>query len=330
MTEKTKTESTKGWIGSRLEGLEKTLFSIKPGWVLLAGATVFSILILGIFLIFKIADIVDEPFMGGFLNTTFFGIQIYLYLAIPAVILYLAAYIWWVKLKWQMMSPFHGLWSAINSQSEVVFVSDLNLNFHLMGEFAAKVIFDKERYNAIAHDTSNWLTRMRMWLMPVDEAVHTAKFLQGSWDSKPMTNIGSVPAGILLDVYGWTKAVSPQRSAIGRVADTWNDLNIDDQIHSMSKAWKYMAEGKIDTPDGVKLYVTVPWVRIDNAYPKKRYQSERGGFIRQIALNIVNGVYSRGLNMTTAAIFVFCVCVALSLLMFWMKYSTHVATAVVK
>ena len=309
---------------SRFEKLEKTLYNIKPGWVLLGVALLLSTLILGIFIIFNIAAVVDQPFFGGFFNTTFFGIQIYLYLAIPAVILYLAAYIWWVKLKWQMMAPFHGLWSAINSQSEVVFVSDLNLNFHLMGEFAAKVIFDKERYSGILHDTSNWITRMRMWLMPVDEAVHAAKYLQGSWDSKPMTNIGSVPAGILLDVYGWTKAVSPQRSAIAKVVDVWNDLNMDDQIHSMSKAWKYMAEGKIETPEGIKLYATVPWVRIDNAYPKKRYQSERGGFIRQIALNIINGVYNRGISMTGAAIFVFIVCVILSLMMFWLKYTAHV------
>lgn len=313
--------------GSRFEKLENTLYGISPGWVLLGGATFFSALLLATFVAFGIADVVDQPFMGGFFNMTFFGIQIYLFLAIPAVILYLVSYIWWVKLKWQMMSPFHGLWSAINSQSEVVFVSDLNLNFHLMGEFAAKVIFDKERYNAIAHDTSNALTRLRMWLMPVDEAVHTAKYLQGDWDSKPMTNIGSVPAGILLDAYGWTKAISPQRTAIAEVVDRWNDVNMNDQIHSMSKAWRYMADGKIETPSNVKLYVTIPWVRVDNAYPKTRYQAERGGFIRQIAMNIVNGLYTKGINMTTAAIFVFIVCVLLSLLMFWMKYIKVVPVA---
>jgi hypothetical protein len=310
---------------SRLEKLEKTIYSIDPGWALLGVAILFSATLLCILVLFNVASVVDQPFFGGIFNTTFFGIQIYLYLAIPAVILYLAAYIWWVKLKWQMMAPFHGLWSAVNSQSEVVFVSDFNLNFHLMGEFAAKVIFDKERYNAIAHDTSSALTRFRMWLMPVDEAVHTAKYLQGSWESQPMTNIGSVPAGILLDVYGWTKAISPQRSAIANVADVWNDLNMEDQIHSMSKAWKYMSEGKIETPENVKLYTTVPWVRVDNAYPKKRYQSERGGFIRQIALNIINGLYNKGMNMTTAAIFVFLVCVVLSGVMFWMKYTGGVS-----
>lgn len=309
---------------SRFEKLEKFVYGIDPGWALLGLAILLSTGLLCVLVLFNIAAVVDQPFFGGFFNTTFFGFQIYLYFVIPAVILYLTSYIWWVKLKWQMMAPFHGLWSAINSQSEVVFISDLNLNFHLMGEFAAKVIFDKDRYNAIAHDTSSAFTRFRMWLMPVDEAVHTAKFLQGSWDSKPMTNIGSIPASILLDVYGWTKAISPQRTAIANAVDAWNDVNMDDQIHSMSKAWTYMADGRIEKPDNVELYVTVPWVRIDNAYPKKRYQSERGGFIRQIALNIINGVYNTGISMTGAAIFVFIVCVILSGVMFYIKISTHV------
>lgn len=303
-----------------LKKFETTLYSIPPTIVILIFGTLLAIAALCVLIFANVAAVVDQPFFGGIFNTTFFGIQIYLYCAVPAVILYFVSYVWWVHLKWNMMAPFHGLWSAINSQSEVVFVSDLKLNFHLMGEFAAKVVFDKERYNSITHDTSNALTRFRMWLMPTDEAVHTAKYLQGSWDSKPMTNIGSIPAGILIDANGWTKAVSPERDAIAKNVDKHNDCNMDDQVHSFSKAWDYMNKGIIETPENVKLYVTIPWVRIDNAYPMKRYQADRGGFIRQIALNILNGTYNKGLNMTTAAIFVFLVCVVLSVMMFAMKW----------
>ena len=267
---------------------------------------------------------VDQPFFGGLFNITFWNIQVYFFLAPAALLLYFAAFAYWVHFKWGMMTPFHGLWYAIQSQSEVVFVSDLKLNFALISESAAKLVFDKARYNSIAADTSSAWTRFRMWMSPVDQAVHIAKYLQGSWDSKPMTNIGSIPASILLDAYGWTKAVSPQRVAISKVVDEWNDIHADDQIHSLSKAWQYMDSGKLLKPDSVDLYVKIPWVRIDNAYPKKRYEAERGGFIRQIALNIVNGMYSKGLNMTTAGIVVFIACFVFSCIMFFFKYSAHV------
>jgi len=99
--------------------------------------------ILVVLILTHCAQIVDQPFFGGFFNTTFWGAQIYLFCVVPVLILYLASYAYWIHFKWNMMSPFHGLWSAVNSQSEVIFVSDLKLNFALIGEFAAKVIFDK-------------------------------------------------------------------------------------------------------------------------------------------------------------------------------------------
>jgi len=286
------------------------------------GAGVLVVLVILYFLSTYRWALVNSPLFGGFFNNTLFGVQYYFYLVPLAVIMYFAAYAYWVFGRWGVMVPFQGLWHALNAQTEVVFVSDLRLNFVLLSEASAKLVFDKDRYNKIVMDTTSLFVRFRMWIKPVDQAVHIAKYLQGSWDSTPMTNIGSVPAGLLLDAFGWTKAVSPQRMAIGKEVDIWNDVNPNDQIHSLSKAWEYMDKGLIPTPKGVELYVTIPWVRIDNAYPKKRFEAERGGFIRQLAENIAHGDYAKGgpLSMTMAGVIVFLSCLFFSGLMFGFKF----------
>ncbi|MFA5715211.1 MAG: hypothetical protein WC998_05700, partial [Candidatus Paceibacterota bacterium] len=66
---------------------------------------------------------------------------------------------------------------------------------------------------------------------------------------------------------------------------------------------------------------TIPWVRIDNAYPRKRYEAERGGFIRQLAENIARGNYNKpAMSMTMAGVVVFISCVFFSGLMFLFKF----------
>lgn len=136
-------------------------------------------------------------------------------------------------------------------------------------------------------------------------------------------NIGSVPASILLDANGWTKEDSQECKAIAKECDIWNEMNPNDQIHELSKAWRYMNEGKIMTPPGVNLYTLVKWVRVDNAYPKSRNSASWGGFIRQIAENIQNGNYKSGLSMTWAGGAVFLVAVVISAMMFVMKFLTY-------
>jgi hypothetical protein len=269
--------------------------------------------------------LVQNPFFGGIFNNTLFGVQYYFFLVPVVLLMYFVAYAYWVFMRWGVMTPFQGLWHAVNAMTEVVVVSDLRLNLVLLSEASAKLIFDKDRYNKIVMDTTSLFVQFRMWIKPVDQAVHIAKFLQGSWDSKPMTNIGSVPAGLLIDAFGWTKATSPQRIAIGKEVDIWNDIHQDDQIHSLSKAWEYMDSGLLPTPPGVELYVIVPWVRIDNAYPRKRYSADRGGFIRQLAENISHGDYSKGgpLSMTMAGVIVFVACCFFSGVMFFFKYIYH-------
>lgn len=267
-------------------------------------------------------SVVDQPFLGGLFNTPIFGIPIYGFLFPLFGIIFVLAYVFWVKMKWGMMAPFHGLWIAMNGQTEVVFKTDLHLNFVLKSEYGARVIFDRERYESIAVDNT-LRNRIRKRFRPGDPSVSIAKLLQGSWSSSPIVNIGSVPASILLDANGWTKEGSQERKLIADECDRWNDMNPNDQVHELNKAWQYMNEGKIPTPNGVNLYVKIPWIRVDNAYPKSRNAASWGGFIRQIAENIQNGSYKSGFSMTWAGVAVFVVAIAISGMMFAMKILAH-------
>lgn len=267
-------------------------------------------------------SVVDQPFLGGWFNTSVFGFPLYMLFFPISGIIFILSYVLWVKMKWGLMTPFHGLWVAMNGNSDVVFKTDLNLNFVLKSEYGARVIFDRERYISIAIDNS-LRSRIRKRFRPGDPSVSVAKLLQGGWDSTPIVNIGSVPASILLDANGWTKEDSQERIAIAKECDFWNETNPEDQVHELQKAWKYMKEGKIVTPKGVNLYVTIPWIRVDNAYPKSRNSASWGGFIRQIAENIQNGNYKSGLSMTWAGGLVFIVSIVISAMMFLLKFMSH-------
>ena len=282
---------------------------------------VAGIIVLGIISLTHWA-VVDQPFLGGLFNTPIFGLPVYGFLFPLFGIIFVLAYVFWVKMKWGMMTPFHGLWIAMNARDEVVFKTDLHLNFVLKSEYGARVIFDRERYESIAVDNT-LRNRIRKKFRPGDPAVSIAKMLQGSWESAPVVNIASVPASILLDANGWTKDDSREHADIAKECDIWNDMNPDDQIHGLGKAWKYMNEGKIPTPEGVNLYTTISWVRIDNAYPKSRNSASWGGFIRQIAENIQRGAYKEGFSMTWAGVVVFLVSIGISAMMFVMKIMTH-------
>lgn len=277
--------------------------------------------ILGVLYILSTAkwQTVDQPFMGGLFNSTVFGIPLYGILAIFLVLLFGMAYLWWVKFRWGMMTPFHGLYYAQQSQSDVFMTADEKLNYILLSEASASLIFDKERYNSVAFDSTKLWNRIRQKISPVDQAVHIAKHLQGTWDSRPMTNIGNVPAGLLIDINGWTKAVSPERTAIAEAVDQWNDLHPDDQIHSLHKAWHKMESGELVVP-GIKLYHRVNWTRVDNAYPKKRYEASWGGFIRQIAENMARGEYKGGISLNLAGALVFILLVVVAAMMWVMRF----------
>lgn len=268
-------------------------------------------------------SLVDQPFFGGIFNTSFWNTPLYVFFIPIVLLMYFVAWAYWAHLRWDMMAPFHGLWVAMNSHSDVIFKTDLNLNFILKSEAGACLVFEKDRYNALVEHKYKFLTGISKKLKPVDQSTDFAKFLQGSWETKPVVNIGSIPASILLDANGWTKDVSPERAAIAKECDLWNEMNPDDQIHSLAKAWQYMSEGKLSVPPNVKLYATIPWVRIDNAYSSSRNPASWGGFLRQMAENLAQQAAKGGFNMTWAGIIVFVSCLGISALMFIMKIMSH-------
>jgi hypothetical protein len=270
-------------------------------------------------------SLVDQPFFGGIFNTSFWNTPLYIFFIPVALLMYFLAWAYWAHLRWDMMAPFHGLYVAMTSRSDVIFKTDVNLNFVLKSESGACLVFEKDRYNALVEHKYKFLTSISKKLKPVDQSTDFAKFLQGSWETKPVVNIGSIPASVLLDANGWTKDVSQERAAIAKECDIWNDMNPDDQIHSLAKAWQYMSEGKMPTPPNVKLYTDVPWVRVDNAYSSSRNPAAWGGFLRQLAEVLANSAANKGLNMTWAGIIVFVSCLGISALMFVMKIMSHTA-----
>ncbi len=305
-----------------LKDTEKVSFFTPEKTLLLIGIIII-IIVIGVFSIMK-WHMVEQPFFGGLFNSSFWGQPLYVFFIPLVPLAYFLAWAYWGHLQWGMMSPFHGLWNAMNSRSEVVFKTDERLNFVLTSEAGACLVFEKDRYNSLVKHKYPFLTPISNWLRPVDQSVDFAKFLQGSWESKPMVNIGSIPGSILVDIKGWTGLISPERAAIAKECDLWNETNESDQVHSLSKAWRLMNEGKIPVPRGVDLYTTIKWIRIDNSYPRIRNSASWGGFVRQLAENIARGDYNKGMSMTTAGIVVFIACLAISAMMFIMKFMAHV------
>jgi hypothetical protein len=84
-----------------------------------------------------------------------------------------------------------------------------------------------------------------------------------------------------------------------------------------------MDDGKIITPPNVKLYINVPWVRIDNAYSSSRNSAAWGGFLRQLAETLSRDAGNKGMSMTWAGIIVFVSCLGISAAMFIMKIMSH-------
>ena len=296
---------------------------LTPEKIILIIGIVVILIIFGAISLMK-WSLVDQPFFGGFFNTAFWNTPLYVFFIPIALLMYFVAWAYWAHLRWDMMAPFHGLYVAMTSHSDVIFKTDLNLNFILKSEAGACLVFEKDRYNVLVEHKYKFLTGISKRLKPVDQSTDFAKFLQGSWETKPVVNIGSIPASILLDANGWTKDVSPERAAIAKECDIHNDMSPDDQVHSLAKAWQYMSEEKIPVPKNVKLYVNVPWVRIDNAYSSSRNPAAWGGFLRQMAENLAAQAAKGGLNMTWAGIIVFAGCLGISAMMFIMKFLAHV------
>lgn len=250
----------------------------------------------------------ELPYLGGTFNTPIlFGIQLYIWIFVLIIIGIVISELIWRVSFWNPISPFHGLWYAFKNKSNAVFVFDLRQYWDLVSEGGAKLIFDKSRYDSstgmIASTInlakfwsqehiqfSEWFRNFRIWLFGTDYSVHTAKMLQGDWEEFPLVTIGQTPAELIFDANHWSDNRSKDREHIARCVDIYNESNPDDEIHSLSKFYKYATmkpQPKIVCP-GVALTTAVPWTRVDSAFPLKRFKAAWAGFLRQTAEDLAN------------------------------------------
>lgn len=243
----------------------------------------------------------DVLFLGGTLNTTFIGLQLYYWAW--AVILVLAgiACLLWYFVSWKPYAPLHGLYHAYKAGSNVAFIFDANLIGEMVAERYAKCIFDYSKWD---YEIPGNMGKFAKWFFyyptafldditplqgviyrfgKVNKDVEIARLLQnGEWERSPSAVCGGVPLDIVIDTDNWTLRKSPQHKAIELAAQQWNDANPNDQIHSYSKFQKKLLAGDIYCPE-LKMSHEVTWTRVDTGFPMDLEESDWAGKRRQMA-----------------------------------------------
>lgn len=279
----------------------------------------------------------DTPYLGGFFNTPLlFEIQLYIWLFILVIIGVIISELVWRVSFWNPIEPFQGLWYSFKNKSNAAFVFDLRQYWDLVSEGGAKLIFDKSRYDfdtGFLHSILNFINpfakeritfrdlfrNFRIWLFGTDYSVQTAKMLQGDWEEHPLVTIGRTPAELIFDANHWTDRRSKDREMIARCVDIYNEGNPDDEIHSLDKFYRYATaspQPKIVCPS-LELTVDVPWIRVDAAFPLKRYKASWAGFLRQMAEELSNKQQG---DINRFAILIFILGIVVVILMFLAKW----------
>ncbi len=196
----------------------------------------------------------------GALNNTFLGLQLYFWLILALVIFTAGSYAVWYFFFWMPLTPLHGHFKAHLYKIGSAFLFNENLHFLLKSEKKAKLIFD--------------------------ETIAEAKEAQRDWDYAPSGLIGKVLTDLIFDGARWTDPTSREREEIERIAMLWNDMNESDQVHTLGKFQRYLAEGKfagMGVAEFLKPTYTVSWLRIDKAIPRDHIQPMWDGYLRQAA-----------------------------------------------
>lgn len=225
--------------------------------------------------------VVPYPFLGGVFNAPdpFFRIQVYFWIILALLFALGMTEVIPRVMFWQPLAPFQGLWKAFKTRTNAAFMFDEKLNWSLTSEAGAKLIFDASDYDII----EGKLNRFRAWLSGADFSVQVAKKLQGDWEEAPLVTIGRTPTDLVFDAHHWTYTESREREEIVKVVEEYNPDHPEDEIHTLSKAYRYAIEGKIKLPDNIKLKIKIPWARIDGAFPKLRNDAAWAGFLRSLA-----------------------------------------------
>lgn len=197
---------------------------------------------------------------GGALNTVFLGLPAYLWLMLALVLVIGATFVIWFFFFWEPLKPVHGHFTAHLHKINSALTFDEHLNFVMISEKKAKLIFDA--------------------------SIKEAKELQKDWDYAPSGLIGKVLCDLVFSANDWTRIGSPTRLAIERVASVYNDTHEDDRVMTLDKFHKYLVGHKFDGIEGIseiKPYYTVNWRRIDFAIPEDHIQPMWDGYLRQLA-----------------------------------------------
>jgi len=224
-------------------------------------------------------------FMSGVFNYVdpLFGWQLYIWGWIFIIVLSVVSWLAWRYGKWDKYKPVWGLFYAFKAVSQAAFIFNLGLICELLSERDAKCIFDygKWKYTGVSRLRSLIFNYTTVFIpeMPLAKAiifkyggrnmdVEIAKRLQNyEWEKYSSVTLGGIHTDMILDGDNWTIRDSPQHKIIESQCETHNDGNPTDQIHSYSKYMRYIIERKLPKPDGIVDFITIPWSRIDAAFP---------------------------------------------------------------
>jgi hypothetical protein len=250
--------------------------------------------------------------MNGIFNIVdpVLGLQIYIWLWIVLLVLAGICAVIHHFVRWKPLTPFHGLYYEWKNGGNAAFIFDGDLRGEMVSERAAKCIFDYSKVPyVLASDKIPVIGKIRRWFFyyptayrkfgvhidpiralvykfgGVNMDVDIARALQnGEWERNPSVICAGVPVDIVVDTDRWTIPYSKQHKLIEDSADIWNDSNPTDQIHSYSKWQKYVLEGKIAKPDGIKINAICEWVRVDGSLPTDLKDNVFAGKKMQMAI----------------------------------------------
>lgn len=256
-------------------------------------------------------------FLGGMFNIVdpVLGWTLYIWSWIFLLICIGASWAGWYYRGWKPFEPLHGLYYAMKNNSTVAFIFDSNLIGEMVAERDAKCIFRyaEDEYEIEVPDIriplfGALIQKFIIWyktkvfyyptryldipsiqaliykIAGVNKDVEIARLLEGgTWERSASVVCTGVPVDIIIDMDNWTIRNSRQHKAIVESAKFWNENNPTDQIHSYGKYQKYLQDGRIPIPNGIKITHMIPWQRIDAAFPLELEENEWAGKKRQMA-----------------------------------------------
>lgn len=238
-------------------------------------------------------DVLREPWLGGAMNTAFFGVPVYLFAGLALVILAIVIEggMWWFY--WKPFEYMHGLYRAYWDKINAVFIGDLMNRYQLIPENRAKLVHLHEDYEKL-YDAffrkKDPLTRMSVWLgrkFGRNYDMMIAKDLEPGVQESPVVQAGVIPVDMIFDFDQWVYTNTPQRREMIALTDKWNEANPDDEIYTIAKFQRYFIAGKFkeipyDTSI-LKPTVKISWSRIKSAFPPEENEAAYAGYERQLA-----------------------------------------------